>query len=194
MNSPEDDPRITPISELFTYHIHGLPKELRMWQEDVATYSLAVTGLVDSPATLSLSEIRENFAPVSADMVLQCMTNVHWGRIHFTGARLIDVLEQAGISDGAVKVALRGAEGFDTDLKVAEIRKRPDAFLLAYAMNDEPLTPGHGFPVRVAADGKYAYKWCKWLTEIEAVDYDHRGHYEGTRGWSDDATRGRPVA
>jgi len=62
-------------------------------------------------------------------------------------------------------------------------------------MNDagEPLTGDHGFPVRITADGKYGYKWCKWLVEIELVDYDHKGHYEGKGRWSDQATRGNPV-
>ena len=129
----------------------------------------------------------------SADMILQCMTNVHWGRIHVTGARLLNVLEHAGIAQGAWKVGLRGAEGFTTDLRIDEIQEQPDAFLLAYAMNDEPLTPDHGFPLRIAAEGKYGDKWCKWLTEIELVDQDVKGHYEGNRGWSDKATRGEPV-
>ncbi len=60
-------------------------------------------------------------------------------------------------------------------------------------MNGAPLAPEHGFPVRAVADGKYAYKWCKWLTSIEAVAHDIKGHYEGVRGWSDAATRGVPV-
>ena len=193
MSLPEHDPRITATAELFTYHIFGLPAELDAWQADPTSYSLAVTGLVDSPLRLSLAQLRDGFEPVSGDMVLQCMTNVHWGRVHWTGARLLDVLERSGVREAAWKVALRGAEGFDTDLRLDEVRQEPDAFLLAYAMNDEPLTPDHGFPVRVAADGRYGYKWCKWLTEIELVDSDYKGHYEGARRWSDAATRGQPV-
>ena len=55
------------------------------------------------------------------------------------------------------------------------------------------VTPHHGFPIRLAADGEYGYKWCKWLTEIEVVDHDFKGHYEGKRVWSDAATRGQPM-
>ncbi|MBM4044667.1 MAG: hypothetical protein FJ279_06095 [Planctomycetes bacterium] len=193
MALPEDDPRLTPLSELFVYHIFGLPKELKRWQKNIGAYQLRVTGLVERPTRLTLSQVRDEFKPVSADMVLQCMTNVHWGRIHFTGPRLLDVLEQAGIRKEARKIALRGAEGFDTDLRLEDIRQRPDAFLLAYAMNDAPLTADHGFPLRVTADGKYGYKWCKWLVEVEVVDYDYKGHYEDKRRWSDAATRGQPV-
>jgi len=190
---PEDNPGITPVKDLFTYHIFGVPSQLAQWQNDIDSYSLELRGLVERPVRLSLSQIRGDFETVSADMVLQCMTNVHWGRIHFEGTRLLEVLERAGLHPEAYKVVLRGAEGFDTDLRLDEIRKRPEAFLLAYCMNGEPLAPEHGFPLRITADGKYGYKWCKWLTEIELVDYDYRGHYEGHRGWSDDAVRGRPV-
>ena len=199
MKGPEDDSRVTPVADLFTYHIFGTPRELRRWQKDVASYSLVIKGLVDSPVRLSLPQIRDRFEPVTADMVLQCMTNVHWGRMRFTGARLLDALNYAGLeapaalSEEARKVAVRGAEGFDTDLWIEEIRERPDAFLLAYAMNGEPFTPDHGFPLRLTADGKYGFKWCKWLTEIEVVDHDYKGHYEGRRGWSDAGTRGQPV-
>ena len=193
MSTPENTSGLTSVEDLFTYHIFGLPGELEQWQDDVDTFGLAVTGMVDTPATFSFEEIRNGFPAVSGDMVLQCMTNVHWGRVHITGARLLDVLNHVGIAPEAAKVALHGAEGFATDLHAGEVRQRPDAFVLAYAMNGDPLTPDHGFPLRLAADGKYAYKWCKWLTKIEVVGHDFKGHYEGNRGWSDDATRGRPV-
>jgi DMSO/TMAO reductase YedYZ molybdopterin-dependent catalytic subunit len=103
------------------------------------------------------------------------------------------VLEKAGMGAGAAKIAVRGGEGYETDLFIDEVRRRPEKFILAYEMNGKPLAAEHGFPLRVVADGKYAYKWCKWLTSLELVSYDFKGHYEGKRRWSDAATRGRPV-
>ena len=137
MSQPEDDAGITPVSELFTYHIFGTPPQLEQWKAEIGTYSLKIMGLVESELDLTVQRIQSDFAPVSGDMVLQCMTNVHWGRIHFTGARLLDVLEHADLRDGADKVAIRGADGFDTDLRIDEIRESPDAFLLAYALADK---------------------------------------------------------
>jgi len=190
---PEDDLRITPVEELFSYHIFGTPRNLSRWQKDSGKYVLSVMGLVNTPLELSLHQLRNEFEPAASDMILQCMTNVHWGRVRFAGARLLDVLERAGLAPGGTKVALRGGEGFTTDLWIDDLRQEPDAFLLAYAMNGEPLPADHGFPVRATADGRYGFKWCKWLTEIEVVDYDYKGHYEGRRRWSDAAIRGRPV-
>ena len=193
MSRPEDDPRITPIDQLFSYHIFGMPPDLRHWRGDDSAYTLTVAGLVTSPLRLTLEELRQDFEVVTAPMILQCMTNVHWGRVHFTGARLLDVLARAGLAAGATKLALRGGEGYGTDLWLSDLQETPDAFLLAYAMNGEPLPAEHGFPVRLTADGRYGFKWCKWLTEIELVDYDVKGHYEGKRRWSDAGLRGRPV-
>lgn len=193
MRRPEDDLALTPVSDLFTYHIFGVPQGFDRVERDPGAYALALTGRVASPTRLSLAQIRDDFEPVTADMVLQCMTNVHWGRIRVTGARLWDALVSARVLEQAAKVALRSADGFDTDLRIEDIRERPDAFLLAYAMNGEPLPLGHGFPIRLASEGRYGYKWPKWLVEVEAVDTDFKGHYEGKRGWSDQGARGRPV-
>jgi DMSO/TMAO reductase YedYZ molybdopterin-dependent catalytic subunit len=193
MNRPEDTDELTPVAELFVYHIFGSPPALKDWQSRPSTYSLSISGLVDTPASLSLKTIRGVFPPVSIFTILQCMTMVHWGRVEVRGACLADVLEHAGIQSGAVKAAFRSEEGFATDLSVREIQADPSKFILAYEMNGEPLTADHGFPVRLVADGKYGYKWCKWLTNIELVDFDFKGHYEGKRGWSDAARRGEPV-
>ncbi len=193
MSRPEDTPGITEVPRLFTYHIFGTPSALRSWRRDISSWTLSVHGLVREPRRYSLHDLRSSFEPVTLEAILQCMTNIHWGRVRMRGARALDVLLDAGLEDSATKVGLRGGEGFTTDWFLEEVRKNPDLFLLVYEINDSPLTPEHGYPVRSAAKGKYGFKWCKWLTEMEAVDYDYKGHYEGRRGWSDLGIRGRPV-
>ena len=192
MRQPENSPGITPIKELFRYDIFGLPADLRKWSEDPSSYSLEITGDAVTERHYTLHDIRR-FSPFRKEAVLQCMTRVHWGRVMVKGALLCDVLQDAGLQTGAFKVALWGGEGFSTDLFVQEILNARENFILVYEMNDEPLTPEHGFPLRVAALGKYAYKWCKWLVTVKVLDSDFKGHYEGKRGWSDRAVRGEPV-
>ena len=193
MSLPEDAPGITATEDLFRYDIFGLPAELRKWSSDPSLFHLKVDGCVKRETTFNLKNLRSDFEPLQVEAVLQCMTRVHWGRVLVRGARLWDVLEACGIQTRAEKVALHGAEGFSTDLFLREVAEQPGRFLLVYDMNREPLTGVHGFPVRVAAIGKYAYKWCKWLNRITVLDYDFKGHYEGKRGWSDTAVRGARV-
>jgi hypothetical protein len=60
------------------------------------------------------------------------------------------------------------------------------ANLLAWEMNGERLTSGHGFPARLLAPGIYGMKNVKWVTQIHLVDYDYKGFWQ-VRGWSDEA-------
>ena len=193
MRLPEDVPGITATEKLFRYDIFGLPAELGQWREDPSLFRLKVDGCVERESTFALRELRSDFQPAEAETVLQCMTRVHWGRVLVRGARLWEVVQACGLQPQAEKIALHGAEGFSTDLFLHEVAEEPERFLLVYEMNGEPLTGEHGFPLRMAAIGKYAYKWCKWLIRVSVLDYDFKGHYEGRRGWSDTATRGARV-
>ncbi|MDP6778089.1 MAG: hypothetical protein QGI83_15130, partial [Candidatus Latescibacteria bacterium] len=65
MSQPEDDAGITPVSDLFTYHIFGTPAQLEGWKADVSTYSLKIMGLVESELDLSVSGIQDDFESVS---------------------------------------------------------------------------------------------------------------------------------
>ena len=193
MSLPEDVPGITAAEDLFRYDIFGLPEELREWSSDPSLFRLLVDGCVERETAFDLKSLRGDFEPLQVEAVLQCMTRVHWGRVRVRGARLWEVLKACGIQERAEKIALYGAEGFTTDLFLPEVSEKPGRFLLVYEMNGEPLTGVHGFPLRMAAIGKYAYKWCKWLNRISVPDYDFKGHYEGKRGWSDSAVRGARV-
>jgi len=183
---------LTPLHALFTYHIFGEPRDLPAWRRNPLAYRLNVTGLVSAELALSLDDLR-SFPMVEADVVLQCMTNIHWGKIHVRGPTLEAVIGPAGAGAGARKLAIRGADGFTSDLALEEVRGEPSRFLLALEMNGESVPDEHGFPVRVVSEGKYGYKWCKWVTGIEVTDKDFRGHYELKRGWSDAGKRGTRV-
>lgn len=55
--------------------------------------------------------------------------------------------------------------------------------LLAYKMNNVTLPPERGYPFQLAAEGKWGYKWIKWVTRIEISDKDYVGYRE-QRGYS----------
>ena len=99
------------------------------------------------------------------------------GNGEWTGVALRDVLELAGIRDNAVSVLLVGLdkespeEGFRRALPV-EKAMHPDT-LLAYALNGEPLTRDHGYPLRAVIPGWVGAANIKWLGRIVVSSEKH---------------------
>ena len=65
-------------------------------------------------------------------------------------------------------------------------RALADGTLLVYEMNGAPLIAEHGFPVRLLVPAIYGMKNVKWITRIDAVNYDFKGYWQ-KRGWNDTA-------
>lgn len=155
---------------------------------EVARWSLEVGGLVSKPARLSFDDLRAMPA-VEQLQTLECISNEVGGDLisnaKWKGVPLRDVLMRAGgPAATAVKVAFRCADGYSESIPVADAMH--PTTLLAYEMNGEPLPAKHGFPVRLLVPGLFGMKNPKWITKIEAVNYDFRGYWEAS-GWSDEA-------
>ena len=91
-----------------------------------------------------------------------------------------DLLNEAGVQEGAVEVKLYGADGY-TDTFSIEKAMEPTT-MVAYLMNGEPLAERHGYPARLVVPGLFGEKNVKWVTGIEVIDHDGKGFYE-TQGW-----------
>ncbi len=147
-------------------------------------WSLLVDGFVQRPLNLTLNElIAMPRSTVYAE--LYCLPAVGSSGVlvdhgNWTGVRLELVLEKAGVSPQAVKVAFYAEDGFTTDLTVTTAM-REDIFL-AYEKDGKPLPE----KLRLAVPSMWGYKWIKWLIHIEVVDYDFKGRYE-SRGFPDNA-------
>jgi len=77
--------------------------------------------------------------------------------------------------DDAGGLDLTIMEQFARGMSFGEALKRDNLF--CYQMNDEPLPPEHGFPVRLIAPGWYGVANVKWLTRIEVTDHRHAGGF-----------------
>jgi DMSO/TMAO reductase YedYZ molybdopterin-dependent catalytic subunit len=115
---------------------------------------------------------------VSQPWLLEAVGNARW-----RGASLAELLEEAGVGDGAMEVLLtgldRGVEGgeeqsYQRSISVADAVSG-DAFL-AYEVNGAPLPPQHGFPLRLVVPGWYGMTSVKWLARITVVDAPFDGY------------------
>lgn len=183
-------------NERFFVRSHFGPPSAEAIQPE--TWRLTVKGLVKDELTLSLPELKK-FEAITITAVLQCSGNgrahhrpkvpgVQWergaaGNAQWTGVRLRDVLQRAGVKPQGLHVQLQGADRpalptvplFTRSIPIAKAL-HPDT-LLAYEMNGRPLPLLHGAPLRVITPGWMAESCMKWLTEMTLRADETPGYY-----------------
>jgi DMSO/TMAO reductase YedYZ molybdopterin-dependent catalytic subunit len=143
---------------------------------DPSTYRLTVSGLVDTPLSLSLDDLA---AMPQKQMTkdFQCVTGWRVDDVPWSGVALADVLDAAGLEDGAQALRFTSFDGTYTESLTLDQAKRPDV-LVATTMYGTPLEVKHGAPVRLYVAPMYGYKSIKWLGGIEAVRSVTPGYWE----------------
>ena len=68
---------------------------------------------------------------------------------------------------------MRGADGYEDSFPMKS--RSITSVVLAYEMNGAPLTTKHGYPARLLVPGIYGMKNCKWITEVELVNWRLQG-------------------
>jgi DMSO/TMAO reductase YedYZ molybdopterin-dependent catalytic subunit len=173
---------ITPTSDFYQVSKNAFDPEV-----DDKRWKLEIAGLVENPFSLTYGEIRM-LPSVEQYATLACISNEVGGDLIgnalWRGVRLKDLLEKAALKEGVVDIALRASDDYTDSIPLD--RAMNEATVLVYEMNGEPLTPTHGFPIRLIVPGIYGMKNVKWITRIEAMSYDLKGYWQ-RRGWNDRA-------
>jgi DMSO/TMAO reductase YedYZ molybdopterin-dependent catalytic subunit len=146
---------------------------------DGSTWDLEVFGLVDNPYTLSYDELKAlGPARVKADM--HCVTG--WTTLdnEWEGVPFPVLAERARPRPEASWVIAHCEHGYTSNLSLQSMMD--DDVLVAWANRGEPLTPEHGYPLRLVVPKRYAWKSAKWLHGLELVDRNKRGFWE-VRGY-----------
>ena len=151
-------------------------------------WSLSIHGMVDRPLTLDYAQLVAR-PLIERDVTLTCVSNEIGGRYlgtaRWTGVRLTDLLDEAGVQAGVTQIVSRSVDGFTTGTPASVAIDGRDA-MLAIAMNGEALPLEHGFPVRMVIPGLYGYESaCKWITDIELTTYEAYSAYWVRRGWAE---------
>ena len=149
------------------------------------TYTLTVDGLVNKTLTLTYGDL-QSYPQVSRLATLPCVEG--WSFIaKWTGPELASILDAAGVKPEAKILIFYTADSRSgyTSLDLSYIREKD--VIIALKLNDITLPADRGFPFQVVAEGKYGYKWAKWVTRIEVSDNENfRGYWE-SRGSSNSA-------
>lgn len=184
---------IGPVQRLFE-HVDGRPGEYtekdispyfwangrvpdsdeykQLQADDFVDYRLQITGLVDRPASLSLTDLR---AMAAHEQITQHFCIQGWsGVAKWGGVSMSSILDLVGPQPEARWVVFYSfAEGADGGLyyDVQELSQmRYELTMLALDMNDEPLSFSHGAPVRLRNEVQLGFKMVKWIQGIEFVD------------------------
>ncbi|MBF0317960.1 MAG: molybdopterin-dependent oxidoreductase [Nitrospirae bacterium] len=178
---------ITPNDALFVrWHSMDIPTSV-----DVGSWKLNISGNTEKELNLSLDDIKKDFEKVTYTAVMQCSGNGRsffqprvqggqWlhgamGNVTWSGARLKDILNKAGLKKDSVDVAFNGLDTPDPS-SIPDFKKSlpvdkalEEEVFIAYEMNGEPLTMLNGFPVRLVVPGWYATYWVKALSDITVL-------------------------
>ena len=188
------DDAITPTERHFIRN-NGIPPA----SVDAADWTLTIDGLVETPLTLGIADLKRRFDVVTRALTLECAGN---GRAFFdppangaqwtygavacsewTGVRLADVLKAAGLKSGVVYTAHEGADTHPSGAASGRPISRgvpiakamdPDS-LIAFAQNGRPIHSMNGAPLRLVLPGWPGSCSQKWLTRVWLRDRVHDG-------------------
>ncbi len=177
----------TPQNEFFVFH------QTRTVQASLADWRLRIGGFVDKPRELTLDQIRQRTGRRELAVTIECSGNNAYATANgqvsngvWTGVGLAPILKECGLRPEAREVAFFGMDlERERDAPAAAAHGRSlyvqDALdphtMLAYALNGTPLSPEHGFPLRLIVPGWYGMTQIKWLNRIEVLDRRYEGSH-----------------
>lgn len=181
-DTPGLSPVVTPNGEFYR-----IDTALVVPRINPSSWSMRIHGMVDNEVSLTYDEILA-MDLVEEYVTLACVSNEVGGDLvgnaKWTGVRLAELLDRAGVQAGATQIVGRSVDdwtaGFPTEL--AFDGREP---LLAIGMNDEPLPLVHGFPARIVVPGLFGYvSATKWLSDIQLTRWEDFDAYWVPRGWA----------
>jgi DMSO/TMAO reductase YedYZ molybdopterin-dependent catalytic subunit len=142
---------------------------------DLATWDFHVSGEAENPISLSWEEFTA-LPTREVTMDIHCVTR--WSRFdaRFKGVHWSTIAELVRPKPGAWYVLAHAEQDFTSNVPLSALED--EEALLAYEADGEPLTPEHGWPLRLVIPKRYFWKSAKWLRGIELLDHDEPGFWE----------------
>jgi DMSO/TMAO reductase YedYZ molybdopterin-dependent catalytic subunit len=150
---------------------------------DLATWDFTVSGEAERELTLSWEQLLElPSREVTVD--IHCVTR--WSRFDttFKGVHWNELAKLVSPKPAARFVVAHAEQGFTSNMPIAAIED--ENALIAYEADGAPLTPDHGWPLRLLVPSRYFWKSAKWLRGLELRSTDEPGFWE-RYGYHNDA-------
>jgi DMSO/TMAO reductase YedYZ molybdopterin-dependent catalytic subunit len=158
-------PATTPGPDLLDVTTGLHVKNYQALQIDPASYRLKVSGLVDNPQVLSLTDLC-GMPRLTSKVICTC-PDYFEDVTYYTGVPLTYVLGLASVQKNAKEVDMTGADGVTSYLDLQDAVKEEN--FLAYQWKSQPLPAQNGFPLRAVIPSKHGFNWTKYLLEIRLV-------------------------
>jgi DMSO/TMAO reductase YedYZ molybdopterin-dependent catalytic subunit len=142
---------------------------------DPAKWDFRIGGLVEHPLKLTWAEF-SRIARVHTRSDFHCVTR--WSRFdnEWDGVGFREILRLVNPRPEAKYVLVHAEQGFTANVPLADLDR--DDVLLATHHDGQPLTPDHGYPLRLIVPHLYAWKSVKWVRGLEFLEKDAPGFWE----------------
>jgi DMSO/TMAO reductase YedYZ molybdopterin-dependent catalytic subunit len=171
----------TPLEDHYRIDISLLPPNI-----SADEWVLPIEGLVNNPLTLTLDDLRA-YPKMEQYITMACISNPVGGDLIGTtlwkGVSLQQILADAELQEDAAYLKITGADGFHETVAV-DLINEDERVMLCYEWDNQPLTVGHGFPLRIYIPDRYGMKQPKWITDIEVISAYEEGYWV-RRGWDE---------
>jgi DMSO/TMAO reductase YedYZ molybdopterin-dependent catalytic subunit len=142
---------------------------------DPATWDFKIFGRVEAPVRLTWDEFNR-LPKIEITRDFHCVTR--WSRFdnHWQGIAFQEVLKVAKPQPSVKYVLVHAEQGYTANVPLVDL-DRPEV-LFATHHDGQPLTPEHGYPLRLVVPHLYAWKSVKWVRGLEFFDHDVAGFWE----------------
>lgn len=170
------DPRTLPPGQrrsatLRSVHYGRVPRI------DLATWSLSIGGETQDGGVTRLSW--DDFCALPRTSVRadhHCVAKYTTEDLVWSGVSAREVVHLAPPATGVEHVILSATYGYSSSVRLEDLLSARALF--ATHLGGEPLTPEHGWPVRLVLPHLYGFKGPKWVAEVDYRSEPERGFWE----------------